>query len=127
MKLRGLMRRRVVMRGVRKSGAVIVALAGLAGLVTAAWADDAPRGQMIARANACMGCHAVDRKVVGPSFQQIAAKYKGDAQAPAKLVNKVKDGGSGVWGVLPMPPHPTMSDADIRTVVDWVLAGAPSR
>jgi cytochrome c len=127
MKLRGLMRRRVVMRGVRKSGAVIVALAGLAELVTAAWADDAPRGQMIARANACMGCHAVDRKVVGPSFQQIAAKYKGDAQAPAKLVNKVKDGGSGVWGVLPMPPHPTMSDADIRTVVDWVLAGAPSR
>jgi cytochrome c len=127
MKLRGLMRRRVVMRGVRKSGAVIVALGGLAGLVTAAWADDAPRGQMIARANACMGCHAVDRKVVGPSFQQIAAKYKGDAQAPAKLVNKVKDGGSGVWGVLPMPPHPTMSDADIRTVVDWVLAGAPSR
>jgi cytochrome c len=127
MKLRGLMRRCVVMLGVRKSGVVVVALVGFAGLVTAACADDAPRGQMIARANACMGCHAVDRKVVGPSFQQIAAKYKGDAQAPAKLVNKVKDGGSGVWGVLPMPPHPTMSDADIRTVVDWVLAGAPSR
>jgi cytochrome c len=127
MKLRGLMRRCVVMLGVRKSGVVVVALVGFAGLVTAACADDAPRGQMIARANACMGCHAVDRKVVGPSFQQIAAKYKGDAQAPAKLVNKVKDGGSGVWGVLPMPPHPAMSDADIRTVVDWVLAGAPSR
>ncbi|WP_429407201.1 c-type cytochrome [Paraburkholderia sp. GAS82] len=121
------MRRCVVMLGVRKSGALVVALVGLAGLVTAARADDAPRGQMIARANACMGCHAVDRKVVGPSFQQIAAKYKGDAQAPAKLVNKVKDGGSGVWGVLPMPPHLAMSDADIRTVVDWVLAGAPSR
>jgi cytochrome c len=127
MKLRGLMRRCVVMLGVRKLGVVVVALVGFAGLVTAAWADDAPRGQMIARANACMGCHAVDRKVVGPSFQQIAAKYKGDAQAPAKLVNKVKDGGSGVWGVLPMPPHPAMSDADIRAVVDWVLAGAPSR
>jgi cytochrome c len=127
MKLRGLMRRCVVMLGVRKLGVVVVALVGFAGLVTAAWADDAPRGQMIARANACMGCHAVDRKVVGPSFQQIAAKYKGDAHAPAKLVNKVKDGGSGVWGVLPMPPHPAMSDADIRTVVDWVLAGAPSR
>jgi cytochrome c len=127
MKLRGLMRRCVVMLGVRKSGVVVVALVGFAGLVTAAWADDAPRGEVIARANACMGCHAVNRKVVGPSFQQIAAKYKGDAQAPAKLVSKVKDGGSGVWGVLPMPPHPAMSDADIRTVVDWVLAGAPSR
>ena len=120
MKWGGLVRSRLL-----KSAAVVVALTGLA--VTAAWADDAPRGQMIARANACMGCHAVDRKVVGPSFQQIAAKYKGDAQAPVKLANKVKDGGSGVWGVLPMPPHPTMSDADIRTVVAWVLAGAPPR
>ena len=115
----------LVWRWVLKSGAVVVALTGLA--VTAAWADDAPRGQMIARANACMGCHAVDRKVVGPSFQQIAAKYKGDAQAPVKLANKVKDGGSGVWGVLPMPSHPAMSDADVRAVVAWVLAGAPSR
>ena len=79
----------------------------------------------VANANACMGCHAVDRKLVGPSFQQIAAKYKGDAQAPAKLARKVKDGGSGVWGMIPMPAHQSMSDADIRAVVDWVLAGAP--
>ncbi|HEX7908439.1 MAG TPA: c-type cytochrome [Paraburkholderia sp.] len=99
----------------------------LAGAVApAARAADAPSGQRLANANACMGCHAVDRKLVGPSFQQIAAKYKGDAQAPAKLSRKVKDGGSGVWGVIPMPAHQSMSDADIRTVVDWVLAGAPS-
>jgi len=101
------------------------ALAG--GVVPAARAADAPPGQRIANANACMGCHAVDRKLVGPSFQQIAAKYKGDAQAPAKLSRKVKDGGAGVWGMIPMPAHQSMSDADIRTVVDWVLAGAPSR
>ncbi len=94
---------------------------------TAAFAADAPRGLRIARSNACMGCHAVDRKLVGPSFQQIAGKYKGDAQAPAKLSKKVKDGGSGVWGAIPMPSHPSMSDADIRSVVDWVLAGAPSK
>ncbi|MGA7776972.1 MAG: c-type cytochrome [Paraburkholderia sp.] len=99
----------------------------LCGLVSTAQADEAPRGPTIARANACMGCHAVDRKLVGPSFQQIAAKYKGDAQAPVKLARKVKDGGSGVWGAIPMPSHPAMSDADIRTVVDWVLAGAPSK
>ena len=96
-------------------------------VVSTAQADEAPRGQTIARANACMGCHAVDRKLVGPAFQQIAAKYKGDAQAPVKLALKVKDGGSGVWGVIPMPAHPNMSDADIRTVVEWVLAGAPSK
>ncbi|MFP3561567.1 cytochrome C, partial [Paraburkholderia sp. SIMBA_049] len=63
-----------------------------------AQAADAPRGQMVANANACMGCHAVERKLVGPSFRQIAAKYKGDTQAPGKLSRKVKDGGAGVWG-----------------------------
>ena len=94
---------------------------------SSARASDAPRGQIVANSNACMGCHAVDRKLVGPSFQQIAAKYKGDAQAPAKLARKVKEGGSGVWGMIPMPAHQTMSDADIRAVVDWVLAGAPSK
>ncbi len=81
----------------------------------------------IARKNACMGCHAVDRKLVGPSFQQIAGKYKGDAQALARLETKVRNGGSGVWGVLPMPSHPSMDGADIRKVVGWILAGAPSK
>jgi cytochrome c len=103
-------------------------LGALAGVVApAARAADAPSGQRVANANACMGCHAVDRKLVGPSFQQIASKYKGDAQASAKLSRKVKDGGSGVWGMIPMPAHQSMSDADIRAVVDWVLAGAPSK
>ncbi len=81
----------------------------------------------IARANACMGCHAVDRKLVGPSFQQIAAKYKGDSQAAARLDAKVRNGGSGVWGVIPMPSHPSMNAADIQKVVAWILAGAPSK
>jgi cytochrome c len=94
-------------------------------IASGAMAAGLPDGLGIARANACMGCHAVDRKLVGPSFQQIAAKYKGDAQAPAKLVLKVKGGGSGVWGVIPMPSHPSMSDTDIQKVVGWVLAGAP--
>ncbi len=81
----------------------------------------------IARSNACMGCHAIDRKLVGPSFQQVAEKYKGNAQAPAKLAPKVKNGRSGVWGPIPMPSHPRMSDADVKTVVAWVLAGAPQK
>lgn len=106
-------------------GLTVSAAAGLFG--PAAFAADAPSGQRIAAANACMGCHAVDRRLVGPSFQQIAARYKGDAAAPAKLARKVKDGGSGVWGMIPMPAHQSMSDADVRAVVDWVLAGAPSK
>jgi cytochrome c len=88
-------------------------------------AADAPTGLVVARSNACLGCHAVDRKLVGPSFRQIAEKYKGDPQAVAKLSKKVRDGGSGVWGVIPMPSHPRMKDEEIQTVVKWVLAGAP--
>lgn len=118
-----------------KRGVVAVVAALMLGAVasfvatTAFAAADAgaQRGRIVANANACMGCHAVDRKLVGPSFQQIAAKYKGDAQAQAKLARKVKEGGSGVWGMIPMPAHQSMSDADIRAVVDWVLAGAPSK
>ena len=111
------------------AGVISVSMLGALASVgaTAASAVDAPRGQMVANANACMGCHAVDRKLVGPSFQQIAAKYKGDVQASAKLAHKVKEGGAGVWGMIPMPAHQSMSDVDIRTVVDWVLAGAPSK
>jgi cytochrome c len=88
-------------------------------------AASAPAGYEIAKQNACLGCHTVDRKLVGPAFRDIAAKYKGDAGAQARLEKKVRDGGSGVWGVIPMPSHPRMSDGDIRTVVAWVLAGAP--
>ncbi|WP_250466314.1 c-type cytochrome [Caballeronia sp. GAFFF2] len=87
----------------------------------------AANAMAIARSNACMGCHAVDRKLVGPSFQQVADKYKGDASASAKLEAKVKKGGAGVWGSIPMPSHPSMNDAEIKTVVAWVLAGAPEK
>ncbi|MFT4431806.1 c-type cytochrome [Caballeronia sp. 15715] len=107
---------------------MIAAVAGQDAFAADAPAAFSPADAMnIARQNACMGCHAVDRKLVGPSFQQIAAKYEGDAQAQARLETKVREGGSGVWGVLPMPSHRTMSGADIKTVVGWILAGAPSK
>ncbi|PMS13370.1 cytochrome C, partial [Trinickia dabaoshanensis] len=103
----------------------VVLVAALAG-ATGAFAASSPAGYEIAKQNACLGCHTVDRKLVGPAFRDIAAKYKGDSQAQARLEKKVKDGGAGVWGVIPMPSHPRMSDADIHTVVGWVLAGAPT-
>jgi cytochrome c len=110
----------------------LVCAAGLMiGVASSVLAAEQPvnvaNAQAIARGNACMGCHAIDRKLVGPSFQQVADKYKGDAQAPAKLAAKVKNGGAGVWGAIPMPSHPAMSDADVKTVVAWVLAGAPQK
>ncbi|EED98314.1 c-type cytochrome [Burkholderia multivorans] len=105
-------------------GAVAASLVGAWGASAHGQVGD---GLRVARSNACLGCHAVDRKLVGPSFKDIAARYKGDPQAVAKLSKKVKDGGSGVWGAIPMPAHPRMSDADLRSVVEWVLAGAPQK
>lgn len=70
----------------------------------------------------CLACHSVDKKMVGPSFKDVAAKYKGQAGAENKLVDKVKKGGSGSFGPVPMPPNPQVPDADVRTLVKWVLA-----
>ena len=78
----------------------------------------------IAAKNACMGCHAVDKKLVGPSYKDIAARYKGQADAVDKLAKKVKAGGAGVWGPVPMPANATISDADAKAVVQWILNGA---
>ncbi|MBF6986436.1 c-type cytochrome [Cupriavidus sp. IK-TO18] len=92
-----------------------------------AHAVDAAKAQEIANKNACMGCHQVDKKLVGPSYKEVAAKYKGDKNALATLSKKVKSGGSGVWGPVPMPANAAISDADLKTVVEWVLAGAPAK
>ncbi len=76
----------------------------------------------LAQKNACMACHAVDKKVVGPSYNEVAAKYKGDKTAEAKLIEKVKKGGVGTWGQVPMPPNTAVKDDDIKTLVKWILA-----
>jgi len=71
----------------------------------------------------CVACHTPDKKLVGPSLKDIAAKYKGQADAVAKLSEKVRKGGSGVWGPIPMPPNGTdkISDADLKSTVEWIL------
>jgi cytochrome c5 len=69
----------------------------------------------------CAACHGVDKKIVGPAYQDVAAKYKGDKDAAAKLAQKVKAGGSGVWGSVPMPSNAQVSDADIKLLVSWIL------
>ena len=76
----------------------------------------------LATKSGCMTCHKVDTKVLGPSFKEIAAKYKGDSGAEAALIEKVSKGGTGTWGQVPMPPNsPRVSDADIKTLVQWIL------
>jgi cytochrome c551/c552/cytochrome c5 len=72
--------------------------------------------------NGCLVCHQVDKKVIGPSYKEVAAKYAGDKDAPAALAQKVKAGGVGVWGQVPMPPNPQVSDGDALAMVKYILA-----
>lgn len=76
----------------------------------------------LAKARNCVACHAPDKKVVGPSYQQIAAKYANDKSAVANLTRKVREGGSGVWGQVPMPPNPQVSAEEAATLAQWVLS-----
>ena len=82
----------------------------------------AQSGEDLIKKDGCIACHAIDKKVIGPAYVDVAAKYKGDAKAAAYLQNKVKQGGSGVWGSVPMPPNSQVSDADIKTIVTYILA-----
>ncbi len=82
---------------------------------------DLVTGQAMMQKDGCAACHAVDKKVLGPAYQDVAAKYRGDATALAKLTQKVKTGGVGVWGQIPMPPNAQVPDADIKALVSWVL------
>jgi cytochrome c len=76
----------------------------------------------LAKKHNCFACHAVDKKLVGPSYKDVAAKYRGDAKADAKLFEKVKKGGQGVWGPIPMPPNTQVPDGDIKALVKWILS-----
>jgi cytochrome c len=84
-------------------------------------APAAQASEELAKKYNCLACHQMDKKLVGPAYQDVAAKYKGQADAPAKLAAKVKAGGTGVWGQIPMPPNPTVPDADITALVTWIL------
>jgi len=86
-----------------------------------------PGAAMLQLANrgACLSCHQIETKVVGPAFREVAAKYKGDARAYTTLSAKVKNGGQGVWGAIPMPPAQSLSDEEVGKLVRWVLEGAP--
>jgi cytochrome c5 len=83
---------------------------------------DLASGQAMMQKDGCVACHAIDKKIVGPAYQDVAAKYKGDAGALAKLTQKVKAGGTGVWGTVPMPPNSWVSDGDITALVTWILS-----
>lgn len=78
----------------------------------------------LAQKSACTACHAVDKKLVGPSYQDVAKKYAGQKDAVARLAESIRQGGSGKWGAIPMPAQPALSDVDLKTLASWVQGGA---
>jgi cytochrome c len=98
--------------------AVFAALAAVGFLLAAS----AQAQEKQAQAAGCTTCHGIDKKIVGPSYKDVAAKYRNDKGAEAKLVAKVKSGGKGVWGDIPMPPNAHVKDEDIKSIVHWILS-----
>jgi len=101
---------------IRSTVAALVAVASVTALATPARASE-----VLAKKHNCLACHTLDKKSVGPAYKEIAKKYKGQAGIEAKLAEKVKKGGQGVWGPVPMPPNAAVPDADVKTLVDWLL------
>ena len=91
-------------------------------VLSGAASAEAPSAMSLAQKNACLSCHSVDKKIVGPAFKDVAKKYAGDKTAEARLIAKVKMGGKSVWGEVPMPPNPQVNDADLKKIVAWVLS-----
>jgi cytochrome c len=102
----------------KKTLAVSAALAAL-GLAAGAHAQDPAK---LAETKACLSCHQLDKKLVGPSYKEVAAKYRNDKGAFAKLAKKVREGGQGTWGPVPMPPNPSVSQKEAEVLVKWVLS-----
>jgi cytochrome c len=95
--------------------AAVVAL----GLVSGAQAQDAAK---LAQDKSCLACHQIDKKLVGPSYKDVSKKYAADKGAEAKLIKKVREGGTGVWGQIPMPPNTGVNEKEAQILVKWILS-----
>ena len=89
--------------------------------VMAALQGIAHANEALARKNACLGCHSVASKLVGPAYKEVAAKYAGQDGALAQLQTSIRMGSAGKWGEVPMPPHPQLSEADLKKLASWIL------
>jgi len=100
---------------------IIVSMIAAAGLMAAgsAMAADMPA---LAKKSGCTACHSIEKKIVGPAWQDVANKYKGDADAVGKLSTKISKGGSGAWGAVPMPPQPKLSEAEAKELAVFVMS-----
>lgn len=97
----------------------------LLGAASASHATDLAGAVELAKASGCYSCHANGEKVVGPAFASIAEKYAGEKDAAASLAQSIQNGSRGKWGRIPMPPHPSLAAADLKTLSTWVLTIKP--
>ena len=105
---------------------ILLAVSAL--LVTAgAYALDAAAAKALAAKSACLACHSADKKIVGPAYKDVAAKHNGQAVALEKVAARIKSGGAGIYGPVPMPPQPALKDEELKLLAEWVLAGAPDK
>jgi cytochrome c len=101
---------------------IVIALATAGTITVLGTPLPAVASDALAKKHNCFACHQVNKKVVGPSYKEVAAKYASDKAAQGKLVDKVKKGGVGVWGQVPMPPNAAVPDADVQALVKWILS-----
>jgi cytochrome c len=100
----------------------LAAVVAVAALAANAHGADAGAAEALAKQNGCLACHTVDKKLVGPSYKEIADRYRNDKGAEANLFKKVKEGGKGAWGDIPMTPNAHVKDDDIKAIVRWILS-----
>lgn len=108
-----------------KAASAILASTAFVALAAAAPAHavlDNAAAEAMMKKDGCAACHAIDKKIVGPAYVDVAAKYKGDKDAVAKLAKKVKEGSTGVWGPIPMPPNAAVSPGDVTELVTWIMS-----
>lgn len=105
-----------------KTTVIAVAAAAVVTLAAGAHAADAKSAEALAKSSGCLACHTTDKKLIGPSYKDVAAKYRGNKAAEADLVKKVKAGSKGVWGDIPMTPNTHVKDEDIKSIVQWILS-----
>ena len=105
-----------------KSVFAVCAVAAMALPATAAAAADAARAEALAKKHNCLQCHALDKKILGPAYKEVAKKYKGRKDAQALLAKNVRGGAKGTWGVVPMPPNDKLTAAEAALLVEWILA-----
>ena len=96
-------------------------IAASAALAALALCGTVQANEKLAQASGCMTCHGMDKKIIGPAYKEVAAKYRNDKGAEPGLVKKVKAGSKDVWGQIPMPPNAHVKDEDIHTIVKWIL------